>query len=208
MPRAVRGNVTVTADRLIAYYRKKAGADRAARHAGGASRAAGQPAASRRGRRRRRRHRRQRDLPAAGRGQCAHLHPDRPGAGRSRDLRHRSGGDGDDRARSEADHARTMSLTARDDLEYWPQKHMAVARGDAVVVTNDARRVAADTLVAYTDATIRSRPPPARRRRAAAAANTAAPSPPAPATIRWRLGQAARRWRRSAMSRSARRPTP
>lgn len=41
-------------------------------------------------------------------------------------------------------------LTARDDLEYWAQKHMAVARGDAVVVTNDARRLAADTLVAYT----------------------------------------------------------
>jgi lipopolysaccharide export system protein LptA len=41
-------------------------------------------------------------------------------------------------------------ITARDDLEYWPQKHMAVARGDAVVVTTDAKRVAADTLVAYT----------------------------------------------------------
>ncbi len=41
-------------------------------------------------------------------------------------------------------------LTARDDLEYWAQKHMAVARGDAVVVTSDARRLAADTLVAYT----------------------------------------------------------
>jgi lipopolysaccharide export system protein LptA len=41
-------------------------------------------------------------------------------------------------------------LTARDDLEYWPQKRMAVARGNAVVVTNDAKRVAADTLVAYT----------------------------------------------------------
>ncbi len=41
-------------------------------------------------------------------------------------------------------------LTARDSLEYWSQKHMAVARGNAVVVTNDARRLAADTLVAYT----------------------------------------------------------
>jgi lipopolysaccharide export system protein LptA len=35
-------------------------------------------------------------------------------------------------------------------MEYWPQKHMAVARGNAVVVTKDARRVAADVLVAYT----------------------------------------------------------
>ena len=41
-------------------------------------------------------------------------------------------------------------ITARDDLEYWPGQHMAVARGDAVVTTNDAKRVAADTLVAYT----------------------------------------------------------
>jgi lipopolysaccharide export system protein LptA len=41
-------------------------------------------------------------------------------------------------------------LTARDTLEYWSQKHMAVARGNAVMVTNDAKRLAADTLVAYT----------------------------------------------------------
>lgn len=41
-------------------------------------------------------------------------------------------------------------LTARDDLEYWTLKHMAVARGDAVVVTKDQRRLTADTLVAYT----------------------------------------------------------
>src|SRR5262249_56734800 len=34
-------------------------------------------------------------------------------------------------------------LTARDSLEYWSQKHMAVARGNAVVLTNDGRRVAA-----------------------------------------------------------------
>jgi lipopolysaccharide export system protein LptA len=49
-------------------------------------------------------------------------------------------------------------LTARDDLEYWPQKHMAVARGDAVVVTNDAKRVTADTLVAYTQEPPQSAP--------------------------------------------------
>jgi lipopolysaccharide export system protein LptA len=41
-------------------------------------------------------------------------------------------------------------LTARDTLEYWSQKHMAVARGNAVALTNDGRRMAADTLVAYT----------------------------------------------------------
>jgi lipopolysaccharide export system protein LptA len=42
------------------------------------------------------------------------------------------------------------TLTARDSMEYWSQRHMAVARGDAVVTTNDARRIAADVLVAYT----------------------------------------------------------
>ncbi len=41
-------------------------------------------------------------------------------------------------------------LTARDSLEYWTDKRMAVARGNAVVVTNDAKRVTADTLVAFT----------------------------------------------------------
>lgn len=40
-------------------------------------------------------------------------------------------------------------ITARDSLEYWPQRRMAVARGGALVVTNDDRRIAADTLVAH-----------------------------------------------------------
>jgi lipopolysaccharide export system protein LptA len=44
-------------------------------------------------------------------------------------------------------------ITARESLEYWPQRRMAVARGGAVVTTTDNRRIAADTLVAYfTDA--------------------------------------------------------
>ncbi|NKC29710.1 LptA/OstA family protein [Falsiroseomonas selenitidurans] len=40
-------------------------------------------------------------------------------------------------------------ITARDSLEYWPQRRMAVARGNALVVTSDNRRIAAETLVAY-----------------------------------------------------------
>ncbi|MDB5415994.1 MAG: hypothetical protein JWR10_4329 [Rubritepida sp.] len=40
-------------------------------------------------------------------------------------------------------------ITARDSLEYWSQRHMAVGRGNALVVTQDGRRIAADTLVAY-----------------------------------------------------------
>ena len=72
-------------------------------------------------------------------------------------------------------------LTARDDLEYWSQKHMAVARGNAVLVTKDARRVAADVLVAYTipDAAqprqgrARGRPPTAAAAKPAAAGDDA-----------------------------------
>ncbi|MBU6499367.1 MAG: hypothetical protein KGQ40_12640 [Rhodospirillales bacterium] len=41
-------------------------------------------------------------------------------------------------------------LTARDSMEYWSDRHMAVGRGHAVVVTADGRRLAADVLVAYT----------------------------------------------------------
>ena len=73
-------------------------------------------------------------------------------------------------------------ITAKDDLEYWPQKHMSVARGDAVVVTNDAKRVAADTLVAYTT----DNPPPADSKAAPTSANgsgatpVAAPAPGSP----------------------------
>lgn len=58
-------------------------------------------------------------------------------------------------------------LTARDALEYWAQKHMAVARGNAVAVTSDSKRIAADTLVAYTAAGV---PDPAVKPAGAAAA--------------------------------------
>ncbi len=40
-------------------------------------------------------------------------------------------------------------MTARDAMEYWSQKHMAVGRGNAVVTTTDGRRISADTLVGY-----------------------------------------------------------
>ena len=43
-------------------------------------------------------------------------------------------------------------LTARDSVEYWADKRMAVARGAARVVTSDARQITADTLVGYTTA--------------------------------------------------------
>ena len=43
-------------------------------------------------------------------------------------------------------------LIARDSMEYWPQRRMAVGRGNATVTTADGRRLSADTLVAYTAA--------------------------------------------------------
>ncbi|MBV8456291.1 MAG: hypothetical protein JO122_06720, partial [Acetobacteraceae bacterium] len=52
-------------------------------------------------------------------------------------------------------------LTARDDLEYWSLRRMAVARGDAVIITKDDRRIQADTLVAYTTPTSSTNQPQA-----------------------------------------------
>ncbi len=43
----------------------------------------------------------------------------------------------------------TDVLTARDVMEYWSQTRMSVGRGDAVVTTNDGRRIRADVLVGY-----------------------------------------------------------
>ena len=136
--RAVRQNVTVTADRLIAFYRPKAGA-----------------------------------TPVAA------TTPSTPGLTEDQDSGgnevYRLEAEGNvkiftptdnaqaDRAVYDVDQAVLVLtghdlklttpndvLTAKDDVEYWSQKHMAVARGDAVVVTRDARRIQADTLVAYT----------------------------------------------------------
>lgn len=42
-------------------------------------------------------------------------------------------------------------VTARDTLEYWENKHQAVARGDAVAITDQGKRIQADTLVADFD---------------------------------------------------------
>jgi len=41
-------------------------------------------------------------------------------------------------------------LTARDAMEYWSALHMSVARGDATATSADGRRITADTLVGYT----------------------------------------------------------
>jgi lipopolysaccharide export system protein LptA len=145
--RAVRGTVTVDADRLIAYYRKKTEAPGAA-----PAKPATPPA------------------PAAP-GSTA-----TPGDADTGSTEiYRLAAEGNVKVYTPTDQAQgdhavydmdkavlvmtghdlklttpNEVLTAKDALEYYPQQHMAVARGDAVVVTKDARRMAADTLVAYT----------------------------------------------------------
>lgn len=147
--KAVRENVTVTADRLIAHYRKKTGPQ-------GAGAASTAPEAS--------------TAPAQGQGGVGGTDTDTAGneiyrveaEGNVRIFTPTDEAQGD-RAIYDLDQAvlvmtgRNLKLTtpqdvltARDSLEYWAQKHMAVARGNAVVLTNDGKRVAADTLVAYT----------------------------------------------------------
>ncbi len=135
--RAVRGDVTVTADRLTARFRRKGGA-------------AGTPS------------------PTAG-----------PDTGNNEIYRLEADGNVhiftatdlavSDHAIYDIDQAVLLLtggamkittpqqiMTARDTMEYWSQKHMAVGRGLAVVITSDGRRVAGDTLVGYT-----APPPPA-----------------------------------------------
>ena len=53
-------------------------------------------------------------------------------------------------------------MTARDTMEYWAQKHMAVGRGQASITTSDGRRLKADVLVGYTtpDSPGAPKPPP------------------------------------------------
>ena len=132
--RAVRGGVTVTADRLIARYRRKAG---------GAT-----PAA------------------AAGPGVAADT-------GNNEIYRLEAEGNVHiftatdlavgDRAIYDIDQSVLLMtggamklttpnqvMTARDSMEYWSQKHMAVGRGLATVTTTDGRRLAGDVLVGYT----------------------------------------------------------
>jgi lipopolysaccharide export system protein LptA len=143
--KAVRGNVTVTADRLLAWYRRKGGAAGAGN--GAAVPPVAQPAST----------------GVAGATDTEGNEVYRMRAEGNVHIYTATDQAWGDQATYDLDQAVLVmtghdlklttpsdTLTARDTLEYWSQKHMAVARGDAVVVTNDARRVSADTLVAYT----------------------------------------------------------
>ena len=133
--RAVRGDVTVTADRLVARYRRKAGAAAAAAPA-----APGPVAAD------------------TGNNEIYRLEAEG-------NVRIFTASDiaVADKAVYDIDQAVLLLtgsalklttpqqvLTARDSMEYWSAKHMAVGRGLATVTTADGRRVSGDTLVGYT----------------------------------------------------------
>ena len=141
--RAIRGTVTVTADRLTAWYRKKGTTE--AMQVTPASGLAGDPSSEGNEIYR---------LQAEGHVHIFTATDQAQGDKATYDL------DQSVLVMTGRDLKLTTPndvITAKDDLEYWPQKHMAVARGDAIVVTNDAKRIAADTLVAYTT----DNPPPA-----------------------------------------------
>ena len=146
--RAMRDGVTVTAARLLARYRPQAGA-------------AAQPAAATAA-----------EATMSGGNEIFRLEAEQ-------NVRIATATDTatGDRAVYDIDQAvlvltgRELTLTtpnqrivARDSLEYWSQRRMAVARGNAVLTTSDNRYIGADTLVSYmtpegTPAPVRSTTP-------------------------------------------------
>jgi lipopolysaccharide export system protein LptA len=187
--RAVRGNVTVIADRLIAHYRKKGAGASGAAAPGAAAPAPAAPAPAA-------------PAPAAPSAPSGGIQG--PDADTSGNEIYRVEAEGNVRISTPTDHAegdraiydldqavllmtgRSLKLTtpqdvltARDSMEYWAQKHMAVARGNAVVLTSDGKRIAADTLVAYTTDTPRpGGPQPVKASTAPAGAPGAPPGAP------------------------------
>ncbi len=154
--RAVRDGVTVDADRLIARYRPRAGArDAAPQPAAGASPVSGSEIWR---------------LEAEGRVRITSANERATGERAVYDM---------DQAvmvlscAGLALETPDQRIPARDSLEYWPQRRMAVARGGALVTTTEGRRVAADTLVAHF---LEEAPAGATQ-----AAAPAAPRPPGPA---------------------------
>ena len=144
--RAVRGNATVTADRLVAHYRKKAGtqtqpavgpmAAQPATPAGNTPASAGDTGSNEIYR-----------LNAFG-----HVHIFTP---TDQAWGDQAVYDIDQAVLVLTGHGLRLTtpqdlLTARDAMEYWSAKHMAVARGNASATSTDGRRITADTLVGYT----------------------------------------------------------
>lgn len=180
--KAVRNNVTVTADKLIAYYRKKTPVDAPAAPAGAAATTPGKD-----------------NAPAA---------PATPPPAPPPPAPAKTGDDQDsganeiyrleaighvhiftetdqawgDKAVYDMDKAVLVMtgkalklttpqdvLTARDSMEYYSQDRISIGRGDATVTTNDHRQIRADVLVGYSAP---SEPPPAGTDPQAKPANT------------------------------------
>ena len=169
--RAVRGDVTVTGDELIAFYRKKGTAAGAATAAQPAPVSAPQP------------------------GPVAAVDTGNNEIYRLEAIGHVNIYTPTDHAT--ADHAvydidqavlvltghnlkittPQDILTARDVIEWWSQKHMGVGRGEATVITNDGRRIYADTLVAYTKPTDQKTSPDQKTPNEKAGVQTVAAAP-------------------------------
>ncbi len=157
--RAVRGDVTVLADKLIAHYRRKAGAAPSA--AASAASASGGNEIYR--------------LEAIG-----HVRIFTP---TDTAVGDRAVYDMDQAVLVLTGHAMrittpTAVLTARDSMEYWTDRHMAVARGNAVATASDGREVRADVLVAYSAPS-----PPQAAGKTARQNGPLAPSPLAPSPL-------------------------
>jgi lipopolysaccharide export system protein LptA len=149
--RATRGDVTVLADRLIAYYRKRAGQPGTTEPA--------QPAAAASGG----------AIGDAGTGSNEIYRLEAAGHVRIYTPTDEAQGDHavydiDQAVLVMTGHAMKLTtpqqvLTARDSMEYWSQKHMAVGRGNATVLTSDGRRLSGDVLVGYTSPPEQNRSP-------------------------------------------------
>jgi lipopolysaccharide export system protein LptA len=137
--KAVRGNVTVTADELTAHYRKKAGTGPAPKAAAAATAANPEDALDN--------------------GSSEIYQLDAVGHVHIYTATDNAYGD---HAVYNMDQAvlvltgahlklttPTDVITARDAIEYYSVKRMAVARGNALIVANDGRSIAADTLIGY-----------------------------------------------------------
>jgi lipopolysaccharide export system protein LptA len=147
--RAIRGNVTVTADTLIAHYRKKASANTPATgDAGGsaikpaAATSAGSPPTTVDDTSGNEVYR----LEATG-----HVHIFTP---TDQAWGDHAVYDIDQAVLVLTGHNLKLTtpkdiLTSKDDMEYWSQTRIAIARGDAVAISSDGRRISADTLVGY-----------------------------------------------------------
>ena len=151
---AVRGNVTVTADRLIAFYRKKPGGQKPggqkpATTGGGDAGGTDATGANEIYR-----------LEAFGHVHIFTATDQAWGDHAVYDI--------DQAVLVLTGHALRLTtptdvLTARDEMEYWSKTRMSVGRGDAMVTSNDGRRLRADVLVGYSDPADANRTAPAAK---------------------------------------------